>query len=77
MRKCNFLILFATKEGENGGWWQDLRCALLSLERNLVFVTNQFVTTCNYLLFVTIVGYFFNYFLHLVVLAITLQLPCD
>ncbi len=36
----------------------------ITLKENWVFVTNQFATTCNYLLFMTIIGYFFNYFLH-------------
>jgi hypothetical protein len=48
-----------------------------TLEENWVFVTNQFVTTCDYLSFATIIGYFFNDFLHLVVLATTLQLSCN
>ncbi len=42
-----------------------------SLEENWVFVINQFATSYNYLSFVIIIGYFFNYFLHLVVLATT------
>jgi len=45
-----------------------------SIKENWVFVINQFVTICNYLSFVTIIGYFFNYFLHLVVLTTTLWL---
>jgi len=44
----------------------------LPLEENWVFVTNQFATSCNYLTFATIVGYIYNYFLHLVLLATTL-----
>ncbi len=47
------------------------------LEKNWVFVTNQFASTFNYLLFATIIGYFFNYLLHLVVLTTMLQLPYD
>ncbi len=31
--------------------------------------------TCDYLSFMTIIGYLYNYFLHLVVLTIILQLP--
>ncbi len=46
MRKCNFVNLFATKEGGNGGWWQDLRCALPSTRRKFGFC-NQ--STCDYL----------------------------
>jgi hypothetical protein len=42
------------------------------LEENWVFVTNQFVTICDYLTFATIVGYIYNYFLRLDLLAITL-----
>jgi len=48
-----------------------------SLEENWVFVTNQFATSCDYLTFATVVGYVYNYFLHLVLLAITLWLTCD
>jgi hypothetical protein len=48
----------------------------ITLKENWVFVTNQFATACNYLLFMTIIGYFFNFFCILVVLATTLQLPC-
>jgi hypothetical protein len=44
----------------------------LALEENWVFVTNQFATSCDYLTFTTIVGYIYNYFLHLVLLATTL-----
>jgi hypothetical protein len=45
---------------------------ILSLEENWAFVTNQFVTSCDYLTFATIVGYIYNYFLHLVLLVTTL-----
>jgi hypothetical protein len=38
------------------------------LEENWIFVTNKFVTTCNYLLVMNIIGYFCNYVLHLVML---------
>jgi hypothetical protein len=48
-----------------------------SLEENWVFVTNQFVTTSDYLSSMTIIGYFCIYFLHLVVLATILQLTCN
>jgi hypothetical protein len=48
-----------------------------TLEENWVFVTNQFVTTYDYLSFATIIGSFVNYSLHLVVLATTLQLSCN
>jgi len=44
----------------------------ITLEENWVFVTNQFATSCDYLTFTTIVGYIYNYFLHLVLLATTL-----
>ncbi len=44
----------------------------LPLEENWVFVTNQFATSYDYLTFTTIVGYIYNYFLHLVLLATTL-----
>jgi hypothetical protein len=47
------------------------------LEENWIFVTNQFVIICNYLLVMTIIGYFYNYVLHLVMLTTTLQLICD
>jgi len=40
-----------------------------TLEENWVFVTNQFATSCDYLTFATIVGYIYNYLLHLVLLA--------
>jgi hypothetical protein len=46
MRKCNFVILLATKEGENVAWWQDLRCALHITRRKLGFC-NQSI--CDYL----------------------------
>jgi hypothetical protein len=36
------------------------------------FVTNEFVTSCDYLTFTTIVGYIYNYCLHLKPLATTL-----
>jgi hypothetical protein len=45
-----------------------------SLEENWVFVIVNLWLLAMILSFVTIVGYFFNYFLHLVVLATTLQL---
>ncbi len=45
---------------------------LQALEENWVFITNQFVTSYDYLTFTTIVGYIYNYFLHLVLLATTL-----
>jgi hypothetical protein len=45
---------------ELGGKTSDVH--FLSLEENLVFVTNQFAITCNYLSFVTIIGYFFSFF---------------
>lgn len=48
-----------------------------ALEENYVFVTNQFATTCNYLLLPTNVGYFYNYFLDLVMLATMFQLTCN
>jgi hypothetical protein len=38
------------------------------------FVTNQFATTCDYLLFMIIIGYFYNYFLDSVVFVTTLKL---
>jgi len=41
----------------------------MALEENWVFVTNQFAISCDYLTFATIVGYIYNYFLHLVFLA--------
>jgi len=44
----------------------------ISLEENWDFVTNQFATSCDYLTFTTIVGYIYNYFLHLKPLATTL-----
>jgi hypothetical protein len=40
--------------------------------RKLGFVTNKFATSCDYLTFTTIVGYIYNYFLHLKLLATTL-----
>jgi len=43
-----------------------------SLEENWDFVTNQFATSCDYLTFTTIVGYIYNYFLHLKPLVTTL-----
>ncbi len=43
-----------------------------TLEENWDFVTNQFATSCDYLTFTTIVGYIYNYFLHLKPLATTL-----
>jgi hypothetical protein len=48
-----------------------------SLEENWDFVTNQFATSCDYLTFTTIVGYIYNYFLHLKPLATTLWLIYD
>ncbi len=48
-----------------------------ALEENYVFATNQFTTTCDYLSFPTINGYFYNYFWHLVMLASTFQLTCN
>ncbi len=48
-----------------------------ALEENYALATNQFTTTCDYLSFATIIGYFYNYFWHLVMLATTLQLTCD
>jgi hypothetical protein len=45
---------------------------LLTLEENWVFVTNQSATSCDYLMFATIIGYIYNYFLHLALLATTL-----
>jgi hypothetical protein len=42
------------------------------LKENWDFVTNQFATSCDYLTFTTIVGYIYNYFLHLKPLATTL-----
>jgi hypothetical protein len=44
----------------------------ITLEENWVFVTNEFVTSFDYLTFTTIVGYIYNYFLHLVLLVTTL-----
>jgi hypothetical protein len=44
----------------------------ISLEKNWDFVTNKFATSCDYLTFTTIVGYIYNYFLHLKPLATTL-----
>jgi hypothetical protein len=48
-----------------------------ALEENRVLVTNQFATSYDYLTFATIVGYIYNYFLHLVLLATILWLTCD
>jgi hypothetical protein len=42
---------------------------VVALEENWVFVTNQSATSCDYLTFATIVGYIYNYFLHLALLA--------
>ncbi len=50
---------------------------LESLKENWVLETNQFMTTCDYLLFTTIIGYFCKYFSHFVMLATTLQLTCN
>jgi hypothetical protein len=52
--------------------FKKLQSLVEALKENLVFVTNQFATSCDYLTFATIVGYIYNYFLHLVLLAITL-----
>jgi len=48
-----------------------------ALEENYVFVANQFAIACNYLLFPTNVGYFYNYFLDLVMLVTMFQLTCN
>ncbi len=50
---------------------------LHTLKENWDFVTNKFATSCNYLTFTTIVGYIYNYFLHLKPLATTLRLTYD
>jgi hypothetical protein len=52
--------------------FRKLQSLVEPLEENWVFVTNQFATICDYLTFVTIVGYIYNYFLHLVLLGTTL-----
>jgi hypothetical protein len=41
------------------------------IKRNWVLATIQFMTTCHYLLFTTIIGYFCNYLLHFVVFITT------
>jgi len=48
-----------------------------TLEEIWDFVTNEFATSCDYLTFTTIVGYIYNYFLHLKSLATTLWLTYD
>jgi hypothetical protein len=43
-----------------------------TLEEIWDFVTNEFATSCDYLTFIIIVGYIYNYCLHLKPLATTL-----
>jgi hypothetical protein len=50
---------------------------LLTLEEIWDFVTNEFAISYDYLTFTTIVGYIYNYCLHLKTLATTLWLNYD
>jgi len=49
----------------------------VSLAEICDFATNEFATSCDYLTFTTIVGYIYNYCLHLKPLATTLRLTYD